>query len=103
MTGKTIQKSRPAVAAAGFNLPVFRACEILGGVLRAADTIGTSGAQMSRYRSGHLLPGEPVGRALERATDGQVTWDEIARANKRIEAARLLDRAGKLLAESAVS
>lgn len=93
-----------AAQALGYSVPVFRALRAIGGARHAAQALGISEANMSRYQSGVLpLPDRLVLPfiALAAQAGHAVTADEIQRANRRVAAARLLRRAEQLLAESA--
>lgn len=84
-----------------WNVPVRRACELLGGVTKAAERCGVAAATMSHYKAGALVTPERVAKAMEAATGGAVTALEIDRANKRAKAAKLLNMAEQLLDEAA--
>lgn len=97
----TRARDENSAATLGYNLPVYRACQVIGSMTGAAFVVGVPVPTMSRYRRGEFGTPLRVAEALERATEGKVTVAEILRANKRIEAARLLDRAEQLLREAA--
>jgi DNA-binding transcriptional regulator YdaS (Cro superfamily) len=101
MRRHTRARDESTAAALGYNLPVYRAIDILGSLTEAAYQAGIPLANLSKYRKGALVTPEAAAQALERATDGQIKADDILKANKRIEAARLLDRAEQLLREAA--
>lgn len=101
MTGTKRPRNEQEALEAGYNMAVWRAVELLGGVGKAAYQVGKAESQISRYRSGVCLTPDHVAKAIQKATEGKVTVEDVRRSNRRIEVARLLDRADQLLREAA--